>query len=372
MRIAAYAQVHRTFHPTGVGKHILHMTRQIATVPGVELQVAATRADLDLFRKNAGHSAFGGLSVTAISWNRSALEKSWAFLRWPAIDGWCADPAWIYSPSEVFVATRRSRLATTVHCLNWFDPELPWYSNPETRSTRRRLRMAWGPMFRRSDVILTVSEFYRRRIAALMGVEERRIAVVGNGVEDAFFTAGRSPPSGPVRPRPYVVVVGGLCERKGAPAVLAVARELLARSPETEIVVAGHTERDYLRATRELPNVVHLGYVSAEDGLPRLLSGSIALLFLSRYETFGIPAVEAMAAGTPAIVSGHAALPEIVGDAGLVLESDDPSEVVTRIAELRRDDRLRRDLVARGLERASRFRWSACAAAAVRAMRERS
>ncbi|HYD55058.1 MAG TPA: glycosyltransferase family 1 protein, partial [Gemmatimonadaceae bacterium] len=284
----------------------------------------------------------------------------------------CADAGWIYCPTEVFVATRRSRLATTAHCLSWFEPELPWYSNPETRSTRRRLRMAWGPVFRNSDLILTVSEFSRHRIAALMGVEEQRIVVVGNGVEDDYFDAGRSPPNQPVRPRPYVAVVGGLSEAKGGHTVLAVARELLARRSETEIVVAGHTEPPFLRGAAELPNLVHLGYVSTASGLPRLLSGAVALLFLSRYETFGIPAAEAMAAGTPAIVSRFAALPEIVGDAGVVLESDDLSEIVDRIVELERNDPLRRDLIARGLKRAARFRWSACAAEAVRAMRERS
>jgi glycosyltransferase involved in cell wall biosynthesis len=203
-----------------------------------------------------------------------------------------------------------------------------------------------------------------------MGVDERHIAVVGNGVEEPFFEAGRSTPAGPVRERPYLVVVGGLTERKGAPAVLAVARGLLARLPELEILVVGGSEERYRRASLDLPNVRHLGYVSVEAGLPRLLSGSVALLFLSRYDTFGIPAAEAMAAGTPALVSPFAGLPEVVGDAGVVLDPARTSAIVDRIAELSRDAGLRRELVARGLRRATKFRWAACVARATHAMLE--
>jgi hypothetical protein len=144
MKIAAYAHVLRAINPTGVGKHVVHMVREMAQAPGVELEVVAPRQDLEILSRDVNRGAFDGLPLAPIPWPRSLLEKSWTLLRRPAVERWCHQPDWLYCPSEAFVPTRRARLAVTVHCLNWFDPEVPWYPDRETRSTRRRLSMSWG------------------------------------------------------------------------------------------------------------------------------------------------------------------------------------------------------------------------------------
>ena len=366
MRVAAYAQVSRTWQPTGVGKHIIQMIRGLANSNRVDLEVLSPRARLEDFGRLATGGPFAGLVVRSIPWPRWLLEKSWALVSRPRVDTWCNKPDWVYCPSEVYVPSRVAKTAVTIHCVNWFEPELPWYNAVATRSTRRALSVSWRPVLRKADIIFTVSEFLKARLIALMGIEERRIHVVGNGVEECFFEAAASPPGRSCRPQPYVVVVGGLTERKGGAAVIHVAKELGRRSAGIDVVVVGISEPRFATA---LPNVKHVGYLSSESGLPQLIRGAIALLFLSRYDTFGIPAAEAMAVGTPAIVSRYAGLPEVVGDAGIVVDMEQPKEIADIIIYLHRHESKRRTYIDRGQERASRFRWSVAVERAISAMR---
>ena len=329
MHVAAYTNpltVGRV--ETGVSKHVRNMVLEAgrAVGRGPDAIIAATGMD-------RGHAARPGPSVSRpphghVAGPASWLEKAWSLLDAPAADRWCRGADWVYCPMEAYVATARARLAVTVHCMNWFEPDLPWY--PSVAANRTRWRMKLRRAFRRDDVlILAVSEFLKGRLVELFDIRPERIAVVGNGVEDAYYRIGAGPPP-PPGPR-YVLVVGGLTQRKGGDATLRAARALRDRGSDLEIRVVGANEPELAAAAREHPNVHLLGYRGIDSGLPELLHGAVALLFLSRYDTFGIPAAEAMAAGTPAVVSSYAGLPEVVGSAGLVVDSELPEDVAERV-----------------------------------------
>jgi glycosyltransferase involved in cell wall biosynthesis len=126
-----------------------------------------------------------------------------------------------------------------------------------------------------------------------------------------------------------------------------------------EIWVAGESEPAFA-AARHHPRIKHLGYRGVDTGLPALMRGAVALLFLSRYETFGIPAVEGMAAGTPVVVSRWAGLPEVVGPAGLVVDADKTDNVTDQVLALAADPAARADWIARGRRRSQDFLWDRC------------
>jgi glycosyltransferase involved in cell wall biosynthesis len=361
MKISAYIHPIRTsISPTGVGKHIIHMVQGLTQTPGVDVRLFTSRHEI-----SEGHidlrSPLAPLPADGHPLSRSVMERIWLLTDHPRADRWIDGPEWVYCPDEAYVPTSRARTSATIHCVNWFEPELPWYGDDEVRKLRRRMLPKWKGILDRCDLVLVVSEFLKQRILALFAADASKIAVVGNGVEDEFFAAGKWADLLPSRDEPYIAIVGGLTKRKGADYVFPLASALARRIPRLQIRVAGKSEPEYFEKAKAYSNIVHCGYQGV-DTLPLLMHKSIAAVFLSRYETFGIPAVEAMASGTPSIVSGFAALPEVVGDAGLVVDVNQPDAIADSIVRMHEDQQFRAGFVARGFARAEQFHWTAAVA----------
>jgi glycosyltransferase involved in cell wall biosynthesis len=191
--------------------------------------------------------------------------------------------------------------------------------------------------------VVTVSEFSRAELGELLGVES---AVVPGGV-DARFTPDADPE--PARRalglgRPYVLCVASQTARKNLAALLPASRD-------AEIVVAGG-HRPQFAAERGLAGLRMLGHVD-DALLPGLYAGAQAFVLPSLYEGFGLPVLEAMAAGTPVLATTAGALPETCGDAALLVEPD-PAAIRAGLAQLLADSGDRRE---RGLARAREFTW---------------
>ena len=359
MRVAAYTHLHRVQNPTGVGNHMIQMVRGLHRTPDVQLTVVAPQNQLDEVGRIPALNPLSGIPARGLPLDRRWLEHMWERVDMPKLDHWCPDADWIYTPSEAYIAARRPQLAVTVHDLHAFETDLPWSNTAAHRAFRRRWTAMFVPIIKRADRILAVSEFTRGRLVQLLGAKEERIAIVGNGVDSAFFDVPEKVEAAEYQGRRHVVVVGGLTRRKGGDLVLRAAQELQRQAPDLLVLVVGVGEKEFDAPASELPNVVRLGMIEVTE-LVRLLRGAVAMMFLSRYEGFGLPVAEAMAVGTPVVASRSAALPEVTGEAGLLVDAERPGEVAAAIKMLSQDSATWSDLSNRGRKRAAAYRWESC------------
>jgi glycosyltransferase involved in cell wall biosynthesis len=371
MRIAIYITPRSFINPTGQTKHAINMALCLRRQPGVEAVLFAARDQLVANGQMRPGSPLSGLPLRAIPLPAKALHFLWRTFNWPPVDRWCGKVDWVYSPTEVYVPARKARTAATIHCVNWFEKELPWSNTDENQQTRHRMAKVLRPIINHADLICTVSEFLKGRICELLGADPSRIAVVGNGVEDKFLAEGRQTvASNKPASEPYILSVGALESRKGAEHLIAVARHLAQSAPNLKLVIGAGRYGDpkFISEAETLPNVLLKGYVGGDE-LPKLIRRAKALLILSRYETFGIPVVEAMAVGTPVIAARFAALPEIVGEAGMLVDANRLTEVFRALSTF--DNIEKREQYRRlGFQRVQSFTWEACSSRLLANMKE--
>jgi glycosyltransferase involved in cell wall biosynthesis len=232
---------------------------------------------------------------------------------------------------------------------------------------RANFRALAGPLARRAAVVLTGSQASARDIASHLRVPEERIVVTPYGVEPRFRPSAPSPEvlARLGIDRPYVACVGTLEPRKNlVTALRAFAR---VREDVALVVVGGSGWRNaaFEEELARVPGkVVLTGFVSDED-LVGVLAGARCFLYPSLHEGFGFPPLEAMACGTPVVTSSVSSLPEVVGDAGLLVDPRDVEAVSGAVERLLRDDELHARLRSSGLERAASYTWGRCAAETV-------
>lgn len=209
---------------------------------------------------------------------------------------------------------------------------------------------------RNAAAVLTVSEFSRQRIIDWSGIKAERVVNIGNGVDPSYNLDAPAYAPG----FPYLLSVSNRKPHKNELRILqAFAASKI--DPAIRLIFTGNASEELLQQSKLLGienRLVFAGRVPESD-LPGLYRGALGLVFPSLYEGFGLPVIEAMACGIPVLTSNTTSLPEVAGDAAVLVNPDSVDDIAEGIQLLCNDSGLRDTLRAKGLLQAAKFSWSA-------------
>jgi glycosyltransferase involved in cell wall biosynthesis len=247
---------------------------------------------------------------------------------------------------------------------------LPWAFSPRHRWI---LATALTRIRKQAEMVIVPSTAVAEDVMHHLHVERERITVIPMGCAPHFQPSREPAPAAAIRqryelPERYVLFVGTLEPRKNVKTLLQAFAQVVAETPQDglRLVIAGGEGwggEDYQATVGalKLRDYVHFtGYVE-DDDLPELYRGALLFVYPSLYEGFGLPVLEAMACGTPVITSNCTSLPEVAGDAALLIDPTQPELLAAAIASVMHDGELRQSLRAKGLARAGAFTWDAVA-----------
>ncbi|HEY68129.1 MAG TPA: glycosyltransferase family 4 protein [Thermoflexia bacterium] len=268
-----------------------------------------------------------------------------------------------YSPDFVLPPTRRTtRTLLTVHDLSFLR-----YPEAFVPKLRRYLMRVVPRSVARANLVLADSAHTRSDIVSLLGVPPDKVQVLYSGVHPRFRPQPEPGEAERIRARyglderPYVLSVGTVQPRKN---YVRLIRAFARLEPNAQLVIAGGRgwlyEDIFAEAEKHSNCVRALGFVGEAD-LPALYRNAALFAFPSLYEGFGLPVLEAMACGVPVVCSHTSSLPEVAGDAALLVDPLDTDGLAKAMARVLEDAELRREMIARGLEQAARFTWERAA-----------
>lgn len=277
-----------------------------------------------------------------------------------------------HSPANIVPVRYKGKFCVTVH-------DLAIYRRPDLFPSRQGFSVKYivPQSIDGASRIIAVSNSTKNDIVQFFEVDEAKVQVIYEGVEAQRFQLDSSHPDMLAQvmakydiSRDYLLFVGTLEPRKNLIRLLEAFYELLKRRPEIakryQLVLAGGKGWLYEEIFEEVTNrgldehVVFTGYLPAED-IPRIFAAATGFVYPSMYEGFGLPVLEAMAAGVPVITSNVSAMPEVAGEATLLVDPLDIEGISRAMERLLSDDELRRSLSEKGRARAQGFTWEKCA-----------
>ncbi len=347
----------------GIGRYVRELT--------TALSVLDHQTDYRLFVTGVSPARLPDEPGKNFTWKPTRLTPTWLARLWHR--------ARLPIPVEVFTGRMQLYHATdfvlpptlpgtktllTVH-------DLSFIRVPETASPglRAYLEVVVPRSARRADHILADSEATRQDLIELYRLPSERVTVLLSGVDSRFqpvldsvvlmTTRSRYNIGG----RPYILSVGTVQPRKNYSRLVQALANLRQGGLDVGLVIVGG--RGWLEDTiyqtiqeTGMEEFVRFTGFAEEDDLPALYSGAVCCALPSLYEGFGIPVLEAMACGTPVVTSNISSLPEVAGDAGLLVNPYDVEELTEALQRLIEDSELRNDLIQRGFAQAKRFTWA--------------
>jgi glycosyltransferase involved in cell wall biosynthesis len=253
------------------------------------------------------------------------------------------------------------------------DPKMKAYLQLITRAARK------------ATLIITISQHAKRDMIDALKIPAERIRVIYEAAGDEYRPINDAEVLAKMRARyelngRYILYLGGLDLRKNVPQLVRAFAQLYQQlgDPDLQLLIAGNPDKQSgslfpdprpVAANLGMTGQIIYRFIEEEDK-PAIYSGASVFVFPSLYEGFGLTPLEAMSCGTPVICSNRTSLPEVVGDAAIILDPDNIHEMVDAMHSVLTNSELRADLHARSLQRAAQFNWRKTAAETIAAFEE--
>jgi glycosyltransferase involved in cell wall biosynthesis len=347
----------RKLHDFGIGTYIRNLLRQLARIDHQTEYVLLCRpGDLEVAAE-LGPNFRGVLEPSPNYSLREQLHVPWVLRR--------ERPDVYHAPHYVLPAGVRCRAVVTIHdCIHLMFPQyLP------NKAAYAYARASMWAAARRSACILTVSEASKRDILHFFDVPPEKIVVVYNAIDEHFWQTPREEDVARVRERyqldhEFVLYVGNIKPHKNLVRLIEAFAEFRRQGFDSVKLLIIGDEISKLPALRRAvhrhklhKHVRFLGYLP-DQTLAILYRLASVFVFPSLYEGFGLPPLEAMASGTPVVTSNVSSLPEVAGDAAVLVDPYDVDSIVDGLRRVVADRTLADELRRKGLERAREFSWA--------------
>jgi len=298
---------------------------------------------------------------------RWRLRAAASYFGGPSLDRAFSGVTLFHATEHLLPWLTRARGVFTLHDVAYLR-----YPRYHLLQNRLYLSLMMPRFLARADAIICVSEHTRQdALRYYPRLNPAKLHVIAEGVEPRFRPPARLAELASIRakyrlPERFILYVGTIEPRKNLPVLLEAYAALRQHLPEVGLVIAGGKGwlyESFFQTLRRLelePHVKLTGYVPEAD-LPQLIASAYVFAYPSEFEGFGLPPLEAMACGVPVACSNASSLPEVVGEAGLLLPPRDVHAWQAALYNLLTDGDLRSDLRERGLARALQFTWSKAA-----------
>lgn len=277
-------------------------------------------------------------------------------------------------------------LVITLHDIIYMESTFPQHilgkGSPYQKFGNSYRKLIVPRLIKKCRKIITVSEFEKRKIASFFNLQsDNRLMAVYNGVSEYFRPVVDTDTSALVKkkyhlPDRFFFFLGNTHPKKNTPGTLKAFSEFLKETgSDVKLVMIDFDQAELSRILHEINDpglrdkIVLTGYISNTD-LPAIYSQCSLFLYPSLRESFGIPIIEAMACGAPVITSNTSSMPEIAGDAALLVDPFSPASITGAMKQVNSDSVLRKNMIQKGLIRSAKFSWKAMAEQVVQTYQE--
>lgn len=351
--------------PFGTGRYARHLMRAIQKVePNIDIQPVSTWTDCDEQGQQQLRQEYGWRKLP---WNRKLTGSAWAFLKYPPIEHWIGqDHDLVHALEMVYPVRTKKPLVVTIH-------DIGPLSHPDLFTSVRPwlMRMGLKQAIDEAAAIICVSQstadIFQDHFQVDLG---ERIKVIHEGVNPLYlgepdFSCLYELTDLPSEDTPFLLTMGAISPRKNLPLVIEALEQLADEIPHHLVHVGiPHWDSDEffskLKSSSFASRIHLLGYLSDEQ-VHALYNRATAYIFPSLFEGFGLPLLEAMAGNCPIVTSNVSSMPEVAGDAAILIDPTNLNQMIDAIRTVCTEETVRSQLIENGQQRIRQFSWEKCA-----------